>query len=345
MSGVEMHAASHQSSAALEEGASSTHSALIQQPPDVQHGGGPAVPATPATPAEVLASSELVACQEASHDSSFETGEKMRIDQRKFFDSLRKQSWDPKAGRMYDAFASLFSSNLTPDTLHPSDKFYFKFLKFLAVSFLSLYIARQYATHFGFGHDASMTLSVFMHNYFFTHLCDATLFYVVSRLSYRRGVDCMNYAIPMFLGGCIWNDIGSIPSLSHAITKDSITDSWEPITFVVFIGFTVLLFAILLLHFKYMRRANILLSRLFEVVATMSLTVLPLCFSESFHLHHWLWAWLVGMHFNLYRPWSFAMNGFMWGLYLNGIALYGRDPLLGCAEVMYAVKSEGCELR
>jgi hypothetical protein len=40
---------------------------------------------------------------------------------------------------------------------------------------------------------------------------------------------------------------------------------------------------------------------------------------------------MVGMHANLENWWSQMVQAFLWGQYLNGIAVWGRDPILTCA--------------
>ena len=70
--------------------------------------------------------------------------------------------------------------------------------------------------------------------------------------------------------------------------------------------------------------------------------VLPVCRNSSFHVHHWYWTWLIGMHANRDCWWSTAAGAFLWGGYLNGVAAWGRDDVLGCERSLYAAVDQGC---
>ena len=67
-----------------------------------------------------------------------------------------------------------------------------------------------------------------------------------------------------------------------------------------------------------------------------------ICRNSSFHVHHWYWSWLVGMHANHDAWWSQAAGAFLWGGYINGIAAWGRDDVLGCERSLYAAVDQGC---
>jgi hypothetical protein len=64
---------------------------------------------------------------------------------------------------------------------------------------------------------------------------------------------------------------------------------------------------------------GILPGRAFEAALVLSLTLGPLVCEEGFHRNHWTWAWLGAIFFNLRYSWSVAAQGFMVGLYVNGI--------------------------
>ena len=91
--------------------------------------------------------------------------------------------------------------------------------------------------------------------------------------------------------------------------------------------------------------------------------VLPVCRNSSFHVHHWYWTWLIGMHANHDAWWSQAAGAFLWGGYINGIArrgagrvsirpesslsaqaAWGRDDVLGCERSLYGAVDQGVSL-
>ena len=53
-------------------------------------------------------------------------------------------------------------------------------------------------------------------------------------------------------------------------------------------------------------------------------------------------GWLIGMHCNFDRWWSRAAMAYCWGMYINGIAVYGRDPVLTCEYSMWLSTDNRC---
>jgi hypothetical protein len=53
-------------------------------------------------------------------------------------------------------------------------------------------------------------------------------------------------------------------------------------------------------------------------------------------------GWLFGMHANFDVWWSRATMAYFFGMYVNGIAVYGRDPLLTCEYAYFVSKDQGC---
>jgi hypothetical protein len=48
------------------------------------------------------------------------------------------------------------------------------------------------------------------------------------------------------------------------------------------------------------------------------------------------------MHANIDVWWSRATMAYFFGMYINGIAVYGRDPLLTCEYARFVSKDQGC---
>ena len=163
------------------------------------------------------------------------------------------------------------------------------------------------------------------HNFWGT-LTDVTVIYFVGRLGYRRGVDCANFLIPLFMGACMWEVVGTHPELSKNLS--CIKKCWTPLTYVVFIGFMMLIVVLFSFQVYKMNKDELLPGRALEATLILSLTLAPLIGNEDFHLHHWTWAWLGALVFNLRYSWSFASQGFFVGMYANGIGIWGRDPLI-----------------
>ena len=239
-------------------------------------------------------------------------------------------------GRSFYLLSRILGDNLTPDTLsfpssypkvlnHISLRPYWKFFKFLIITYFSMWVSREFAKRWGSTWDESLNIDTFVEHNFWDTITDSTLIYLVGRLHYRRGVDCANFLVPLFFGACVWELIGTHPELSKNL---SCIDCWTSLTWVVFVGFMLIILAILILHVIKMQNDELLPGRAFEIVAIIGLTLGPLVGNDDFHLHHWCWAWLGALVFNLRYPWSFATQGFMVGMYANGIGIWGRDPVL-----------------
>ncbi|GMI46871.1 hypothetical protein TrCOL_g6574 [Triparma columacea] len=224
----------------------------------------------------------------------------------------------------------LFGRNLLPPVppppfAHASLSPHYNYLKFLTVSYLGMYVSRSFAKDYGSTWDTELSLSVFLNHNLLGTLSDLTLIYLVGRLRYRRGVDCANFLLPMFGGATLWELFGTHPELSKNLSS---LGSWTGLTYVVFLTFMCLVAAVLVLHVRRSYKDGLLPGRFLELFLMLGLGLGPIAGNEGFHLHHWAWAWLGAMAFNLRYGWSFAVQGFMVGMYVNGIGIWGRDPLV-----------------
>jgi hypothetical protein len=98
----------------------------------------------------------------------------------------------------------------------------------------------------------------------------------------------------------------------------------------------------ILFHFILAYRMRVLVMKLVEVSVAFGFYFAPLIGSPYFHPHHWYVGWLAGMHFNFDKWWSRACMAFMWGAYINGIAVYGRDPVLTCEYAYFLTIDQSC---
>jgi hypothetical protein len=106
---------------------------------------------------------------------------------------------------------------------------------------------------------------------------------------------------------------------------------------------TPLVVSLILLHVVYAVRHGVFGMKLFELFLSVILLLLPLAMSPYFHLHHWYAGWFVGMHANFEKAWwSRATMAWCWGCYINGIAVYGRDPVLTCGYALFISEANRC---
>ena len=179
--------------------------------------------------------------------------------------------------------------------------------------------------------------------------------------------------------GCVSPSImNTFRFLQHSVSAYEIVCRWPWQLFIYAVVVIVASSAIIWLHLAVFHRQGILLSRLIELSLCLAAFILPFAGNASFHLHHWYASWVLGMHANtsgkfswicfchdsffsvfdcciltlnysfpimyMYTDWwSIATSAFLWGSYVNGVAVYGRDPLLTCAYSFYLSANINCD--
>ena len=103
-----------------------------------------------------------------------------------------------------------------------------------------------------------------------------------------------------------------------------------------------LITTLVLLHLRRALQKGVLLIKIMEILLCIMFFVAPLAPSPYFHLHHWYAGWLLGMHCNFDVWWSRAAMAYCWGMYINGIAVYGRDPVLTCEYAYFLTVDQHC---
>jgi hypothetical protein len=79
-----------------------------------------------------------------------------------------------------------------------------------------------------------------------------------------------------------------------------------------------------------------------EVVLTFALFLTPQVTNSQFEFHHWFAGLLFGMHANYDTWWSRATQAWCLGQYINGLAVWGRDPTLTCGYAFYISTRQHC---
>ena len=110
-----------------------------------------------------------------------------------------------------------------------------------------------------------------------------------------------------------------------------------------FVGvLTPLVLIDIFLHVRHAVRHGFFVRKFMELVLAVVVWFLPYASSPCFLLHHWFAGWWVGMHANFDTWWSRATLAWCWGLYVNGIAAYGRDPVLTCGYALFISDQNRC---
>lgn len=194
--------------------------------------------------------------------------------------------------------------------------------------------------------DTDYTLHTFFQYDFSSVLLDLLFFFVVGRLHTAscRGIDQLfPRGIFIALGAVYPSIINNFQFLRHSVSMYEMMCNWPVLLFGYAIALVVFasVFGVALLCSHY--RRGVLLSRLFEGGTCLCLFILPHVRSDAFHLHHWFGMWWLGMQSNAPEWWARAFQAFALGSYINGIAVYGRDAILGCQSAFYQSTNLGCE--
>ena len=234
------------------------------------------------------------------------------------------------------------------DRLVLLDEAAFRLAKFLVVTAACLVIVHGYVVLAGGKRDPTYDLSA-MAAYDGTAIAaDAVVFFVVARLHEAPAVDTLAEVVPLLVTaiGQSWGHT-HLRSLQHSITPYDIRCNWSGPMYLLIGICGSLLLALLVAHCREVGRRRRTLRALLELAGTALVFAVPLAAAGEprafVHVHHWYWAWFLGMHCNLHGTrWSAPARSALWGIYVNGVAVFGRDPVLGCAESLYRSRSQAC---
>jgi len=161
---------------------------------------------------------------------------------------------------------------------------------------------------------------------------DCFAFFCVGRLWRQRGVDHLAWILPMVVCNVYFASQQYVWWLQNSISLYAMHCVW-PWQLWVFIVVIIIptICLILLLHVKRAIDKNLLLIKLFEMILVLFFFLAaPMTHGSYFHFHHWFAGFFLGMHCNFNIWWSRVVMAYCWGMYINGIATYGRDPILTC---------------
>lgn len=177
---------------------------------------------------------------------------------------------------------------------------------------------------------------------------DLVAFFVVGRL-YREeapSVDTLAWVLPSIAAALIQSVLAThSTSLHHSITPYEMMCTWSWQFWVLILG-GVLPTIILLggAHLAHAWRSRIFFQKVLELTLSVLVFLVPYAQNSFFHLHHWYYALVLGMHANAHTVWwsSRGTMCILFGIYVNGIAIYGRDPILTCGVTLYQSQNQQC---
>jgi len=176
-------------------------------------------------------------------------------------------------------------------------------------------------------------------------LLDCLAFFFVGRLHARDQLPVDHLAwISVSLTSSMYTSLlPKFTFLQHSVTLYEMHCTW-PWQLWVFVFCFVLPFCMItvLLHIRHARQHGDLTRKALEMGTTVLLFLVPQATNPNFEFHHWFAGFLCGMHAN-YNTWfSRLTQAWCWGQYMNGIAVWGRDPPLKCAYAYYISTRQGC---
>jgi len=171
---------------------------------------------------------------------------------------------------------------------------------------------------------------------------DAVVVFLVGRLWKQRGIDHLAWVGTAVLANVYFECQNFVPFLQHSVTLFQMhcVWPWELWAFVVVLIPSV--GALVAAHVIRAHQQRILLMKLMELALCFFFFVAPLAPSSYFHFHHWYAGFLIAMHANFDVWWSRFAMAWCWGMYMNGIAVYGRDPVLTCEYAYFLTVDNRC---
>ena len=116
--------------------------------------------------------------------------------------------------------------------------------------------------------------------------------------------------------------------LQNSITWYNIRYTWPwQLHLFTYISLSIIVIVIGL-HIKASVQDQSFLHRFVEGILIIAFFIAPhISESKTIHLHHWYSFWLCGVFCNRKEWWSQFMMALSWGVYINGVSVYGRDGL------------------
>lgn len=220
-----------------------------------------------------------------------------------------------------------------------------KFLKLVVVVLLLTLVTRQVSCALpGWSCKHDFAATDFFKYYWAAQCCDLLVIFFVGRMCRRRGADTPLFFVMSLLGSLAPSAQDAIPFMRVSLSLYAIMCQWQPMTGVWVAGEVTLLACITAKHVRHAIASKVALSWTAEAMALVVIFFLPNSADSAFHMHHWFFAWIIALLARFDPAWSVATQAFMIGYYVNGIAIYGRHPVLACKDVVFLNQQQGCGL-
>eukprot|EP00536_Pseudo-nitzschia_multiseries_P015740 jgi/Psemu1/43619/gm1.43619_g len=230
-----------------------------------------------------------------------------------------------------------------------------KFVKLAFLTFLSIVLVRFVVVREFPDHDRYLRIrQIFLYEGD-AILRDLVVFFVVGRMhgdgheqeqeQKRSGIDTLEWFLAALAANVYFECQGFVPWMQHSVTLYEMHCVWPWQLWLFAVAVAGMSVGVALAHVAVAHQRGVGWIRLGEWLACLVVFVAPVATSPYFHFHHWFAGWLLGMHANWHdKWWSRATMAYCWGMYVNGIAVYGRDPLLTCDYARFLLEDQNCPL-
>lgn len=220
-----------------------------------------------------------------------------------------------------------------------------EFAKLCVVVVLILGAARLLVCHgFRFECDLDYDIKLFARQDLHTLVFDVGTLFCIGRMGTDSPmpVDSVAFLALACLGALYPSVVSVFDFAQHSMSLYTVLCVWPPLTWVMacVIVSVILFFAALHLRFICTLARSEQVRLLAEVIFVVLVFVVPFAIEPGFHAHHWYVSWLLALVCRFPRIWSRSAQAFLLGGYINGIAVWGRDPMLAC-QAAYDFASHG----
>jgi hypothetical protein len=227
-----------------------------------------------------------------------------------------------------------------------------KFIIFVLMTFISIALVHIIVGHLFNDRDKHLKIWQIILYEGDSIIRDCFIFFIIGRV-YKQQLNSTK-TICIWLTGILIANIyfesqNYIWFLQHSVSLYEMHCIWPWELWLFALGVVILFSSVFIAHAKvaYQKR-NLLKIKIIEISVCIILFIIPLVVVKHdeiqyLHFHHWFAGWFIGMHFSIFdKWWSIGCMAYCYGMYINGIAVYGRDPLLTCDYANFIVKDLNC---
>mmetsp|Transcript_4182 Transcript_4182/g.8682 ORF Transcript_4182/g.8682 Transcript_4182/m.8682 type:complete len:382 (-) Transcript_4182:806-1951(-) len=217
-----------------------------------------------------------------------------------------------------------------------------KFLKFVLWTFISIALVHVVVSHLFDDRDKLLKLAHVWRYESDLIVRDCLIFFIVGRLWEKPGIDHAAWMLTALFANVYFESQNFVWFLQHSVTLFQMHCIWPWELWIFALVLVVAATGLVCAHALKAWRDRLLIAKLTEVFLCIIFFMAPVITSNYFHMHHWYAGWLMGMHFNYNTWWSRLSMAWCWGMYVNGIAVYGRDPVLTCEYAYFLTIDNRC---